>query len=79
MSSTVTANNSSAVSQKPVFSSISKVFKKNDFNETIKEILVTKINIENIKKEIEHLRTENWSNFQIAHYYVSLNDPDNPC
>jgi len=78
MSSTVTANSSSAVSQKPVFSSISKVFKKNDFNETIKEILVTKINIENIKKEIEHLRTENWSNFQIAHYYVSLNDPDNP-
>jgi hypothetical protein len=78
MSSTVPATNSPTVKRKPTASAFSKIFQKVNVNEAIKEILVKNVDIKKFKTEIENLRSKSWSNFQIAHCYVSLVDPDNP-
>ena len=43
----------------------------------VRQIIEKKLNIDSIKDEIETLRCENWSNYEIAHYYVAKSEPKN--
>ena len=77
MSSTVSANTSSVAARRPRAKAAddSKSAKPGFFAETIKGIIEKSIQIEPLQNEIKELRSKNWSNYQIAHFYVSLCDP----